>query len=65
MGGSNATCVQLGAEQQGGLTLAMRGGDQPGYQPFTKGNAVSFWIKDANGSSTVPDLQVRARKTLP
>ena len=63
LGGSNATCVQLGAEQ-GGLTLAMRGGDQPGYQPFTRGNAVSFWLKDANGSATVPDLQVRACQTV-
>jgi hypothetical protein len=59
LGGSNATCVELGPKQ-GGLTLACRECAQSGYQPFARGNAVEFWLKDQNGSSAIPDLQVRA-----
>jgi len=57
VGGSNATCVELGPIQ-GGLTFASRQADEAGYQPFVKGNSVEFWLKDMNGSSTIPDLQV-------
>ena len=57
MGGSNATCVELGPKQ-GGLTLACRDGYESGYQPFARGDTIDFWLKDMNGSSTIPNLQV-------
>ena len=57
VGGSNATCVELGPKQ-GGLTLACREGYQSGYQPFARGDTIEFWLKDMNGSSTIPNLQV-------
>ncbi len=57
MGSSNATCIELGPKQ-GGLTLACRECDRSGYQPFAGASALEFWIKDMNGSSTIPDVQV-------
>ena len=57
IGGSNATCVELGPKA-GGLTLASRQAQKAGYQPFGKASAVQFWLKDKNGSSTIPDLSV-------
>jgi len=57
IGGSNATCVELGPKQ-GGLTLASRQAQKEGYQPFGKATALEFWLKDKNGSSTIPDLSV-------
>ena len=63
IGGSNATCIELGPKA-GGLTLASRGAQKPGYQPFGKATAVQFWLKDKNGSSTIPDLSVRPPFTL-
>lgn len=59
IGGSNATCVELGPKA-GGLTLASRGAQKTGYQPFGQAAAVQFWLKDKNGSSTIPDLSVRS-----
>ncbi len=58
IGGSNATCIELGPKA-GGLTLASRQAQKAGYQPFGKASAVQFWLKDKNGSSTIPDLSVR------
>lgn len=58
IGGSNATCISIGP-QAGGLTLACRGCSQSGYQPFKGASALQFWIRDQNGSSTIPDVQVR------
>ena len=63
IGGSNATCVELGPKA-GGLTLASRQAQKAGYQPFGKASAVQFWLKDKNGSSTIPDLSVRPPLTL-
>ncbi len=58
LGGSNATCVQL-SSVPGGLTFAMRSGDQPGYQPFNDASSLDFWIKNLNSSTTPPSLRVR------
>ncbi len=58
IGGSNATCVELGPKQ-GGLTFASREAQESGYQPFASASAVTFWLTDKNGSSTIPDLSVR------
>jgi hypothetical protein len=58
IGGSNATCVQL-SSVPGGLTFAMRDGDQPGYQPFQGASAIQFWIKNLNSTTTIPALHVR------
>jgi hypothetical protein len=57
VGGSNATCVELGPKQ-GGLTLACRDCEQSGYQPFASASAIQFWLRDMNGSSSIPNLQV-------
>ncbi|BDA51307.1 hypothetical protein COCOBI_18-1840 [Coccomyxa sp. Obi] len=57
VGGSNATCISIGPKA-GGLTLACRGCSQSGYQPFKGASALEFWIRDQNGSSTIPDVQV-------
>ncbi|BDA41289.1 hypothetical protein COCOBI_02-0690 [Coccomyxa sp. Obi] len=57
LGGSNATCVQL-SSVPGGLTFAMRSGDQPGYQPFKGASSLDFWIKNLNSSTTPPALRV-------
>lgn len=60
MGGSNATCVSLGPEKAGGLTIACRECSRSGYQPFKGASALEFWIRDQNGSSTIPDVQARS-----
>ena len=57
VGGSNATCISIGPKA-GGLTLACRECSQSGYQPFKGASALEFWIRDQNGSSTIPDVQV-------
>ena len=57
VGGSNATCISIGPKA-GGLTLACRECSQSGYQPFKGASAIEFWIRDQNGSSTIPDVQV-------
>lgn len=59
LGGSNATCVQL-SSVPGGLTFAMRSGNEPGYQPFKGASSLDFWIKNLNSSTTPPALRVRA-----
>ena len=59
MGDSNATCISLGPKQ-GGITLACRECGQSGYQPFKGASALEFWIRDQNGSSTIPDVQARS-----
>ncbi|EIE19971.1 hypothetical protein COCSUDRAFT_67654 [Coccomyxa subellipsoidea C-169] len=59
VGGSNATCISLGPKQ-GGITLACRECGRSGYQPFKGASALEFWIRDQNGSSTIPDVQVGA-----
>lgn len=50
--------MELGPKQ-GGLTFASRGAQASGYQPFGSASAVTFWLKDKNGSSTIPNLSVR------
>ena len=63
IGGSNATCIELGPKA-GGLTFASRKAAQSGYQPFGQASAVEFWLKDKNGSSTIPDVTVSSNASL-
>ena len=63
IGGSNATCIELGPKA-GGLTFASRKAAQSGYQPFGQASAVEFWLKDKNGSSTIPDITVSVIPSL-